>query len=258
MTIFVRGDGMSGGKEYTSMGWGGSEFPPTKWTEVIEPAVRKTIGDEFIKLYWKPIYCLLRRKGYPNEEAKDLTQGFFEEKVLGGSFLTNLVRSPDRSFRASLLTALKHYVIDVARAKKSSRRSPAGQVISLEKELHIREDSICDPEAAFDYAWAVDVLRDVLGALGQECQQDGLSQHWEVFRARVLVPVMNNEPAPSLPDLCAKMGIGTQAQASNMIVTVKRRFERLLKNRIRRYVGSDSEVDREIRRLADLFGTDAA
>ena len=36
------------------------------------------IVDRLLRRYWKPVYCYLRHKGYSNENAKDLTQGFFE------------------------------------------------------------------------------------------------------------------------------------------------------------------------------------
>jgi len=42
---------------------------------------------EMLKTYWKPVYCYLRCKGYDNEQAKDLTQGFFQRSSwVGGWF----------------------------------------------------------------------------------------------------------------------------------------------------------------------------
>ena len=44
---------------------------------------RDAFVELLLKRYWKPVYCYLRRRGFQNEEAKDLTQGFFQEVVLG-------------------------------------------------------------------------------------------------------------------------------------------------------------------------------
>ncbi len=255
-TVSMRDSRMSGARDNTSIGGFRSEFPPTEWTRVIEPALGKAIQDELVLRYWKPIYCFLRRKGYANEEAKDLTQGFFTEIILDSNLFRGIHRSKGK-FRTILLTALDHYIIDVARHEKRKKRRPQ-LLTSLEEDFYMPDESLANPEDAFDYAWAVEILQDVLKTLEAECRQDGLSQHWEIFKARVLGPSMGSDAAPSLPELCARMGIDSEAKASNMIVTVKRRFKDLLKCRLRKYVDSDSDVDREIRRLGDLFGTGPA
>jgi hypothetical protein len=151
---------------------------------------------------------------------------------------------------------LSHYLIDRARHKRRKKRYP-GVVVSLEKDFSMPDESLPSPEIAFDYAWAAQVLRNVLTKLEEECRLDGLSVHWEVFRARVLEPIFESREAPSMAALCGRLGIGSKAQASNMIVTLKRRFKQLMRRQIRRYVDSDSEVDAEIHRLGDLFGTGA-
>ncbi len=242
---------MRGARDYTSIGGQESRFPATEWTRVIEPALGRAIQDELVMRYWKPVYCFLRRKGHSNEEAKDLTQGFFTEIVLDSNLFKGIQRSKGK-FRTILLTALEHYVIDVARRERRKKRRPA-VLVSLEEDIYLADERVSDPEAAFDYAWAGQILQDVLKTLQAECLQDGLAQHWGLFNARVLVPTLENRPAPSLPELCARLGVESQAQASNMIVTVKRRFQQLLRRQVRQYVDSDADVDREIGRLGELF-----
>jgi len=79
-----------------------------------------------------------------------------------------------------------------------------------------------------------------------------------VFRARTLFPIMENaEPRP-LSELCAKHGISSEARVSNMIVTVKRRFQKVLKRRVRESVSSDEEVDGEIRDLMQSLSESSA
>ena len=113
--------------DQTDMGGAGEVFLTTHWS-LIENIKSKEDKDKalmslLLKRYWKPVYCYLRHKGYGNEQAKDLTQGFFHEMVLG----KNLVRQADEArgrFRTFLLTALNHYVTSVYRAKAAGKRHP--------------------------------------------------------------------------------------------------------------------------------------
>ena len=246
---------MRGRSDYTSIGGLRMQFPPTEWTRVIEPALGQAIQNELPSRYWKPIYCYLRNKGYDNEEAKDLTQGFFTEIILDRGLARNVERSRGK-FRTLLLTALDHYVISVARYEKRKKRRPAGLVV-LDEAFPIPDSSLTDPQDAFDYGWAADLMARVLDELETECHQDGISKHWEVFQARVLLPITQNTEPPSLTDVCRDRGIADPTKASNMIVTVKRRFRQLLERHVRRFVESEAEVATEIQRLIDLFHSKA-
>ena len=69
--------------DHTSLGGEGRAFPPTEWTWLLSCPQREAVLAELCRKYWKPIYCYLRSIGFGNEQAKDLTQGFFTDKVLG-------------------------------------------------------------------------------------------------------------------------------------------------------------------------------
>ena len=95
--------------DYTDLGGAGYVFLTTNWSliEGIQSTDdnNRSLIELLLKRYWKPVYCYLRRKGHSNEQAKDLTQGFFHEVVLN----RNLVQRADQSkgrFRAFLLHAL--------------------------------------------------------------------------------------------------------------------------------------------------------
>jgi hypothetical protein len=61
---------------------GQSQFPTTRWTQVVatgDPR-RKEARSALVSLcenYWYPLYAFLRRRGYPSDQAQDLTQEFF-------------------------------------------------------------------------------------------------------------------------------------------------------------------------------------
>lgn len=205
--------------------------------------------------YWKPVYCYLRRKGHNNEQAKDLTQGFFHEVVLG----RDLVKKTDRSggrFRSFLLVALNRYVIDVKREELARKRTPSDGLVPLDTvdPLDLPQSlGQPAPEDAFNYAWASILLEQVLEDVETGCRRDGKSAHWNVFQHRVLDPIMNRIDRPSLSELCKKFGIEDDAKASNMIVTVKRRFQTALRKHLRDSVVSDEQVKGEFQELRKFF-----
>ena len=60
---------------------GPSDFPTTRWTLVVAAAdpQRKEARSALVSLcegYWYPLYAYVRRRGYPADQAQDLTQEF--------------------------------------------------------------------------------------------------------------------------------------------------------------------------------------
>jgi DNA-directed RNA polymerase specialized sigma24 family protein len=240
-------------------------FHTTHWTEVFEarsrdePTRRAALG-HLLGSYWKPVYCYLRGKGWGHQDAKDLTQGFFHEAVLGRGLVQKADRTRGR-FRTFLLKALERYAANVHRARIAKQRMPEGGFVSLEgiEESTVPEmPKFTSPSELFDYAWASALLDQVLAELREECGETGKSVHWRVFRARVLAPIMEERDPPTLDALCRKHRIPDAVKASNMIVTVKRRFQAILRRHVRQLVDSDSEAYDEIRHFIGIFASGRA
>ncbi|MBN1359884.1 MAG: sigma-70 family RNA polymerase sigma factor [Sedimentisphaerales bacterium] len=244
----------------TQLGGPRSRFQTTQWLEIraladLDEAQRKEALNALIGRYWKPVYCYLRRKGHDNENAKDLTQSFFQDIVLGRHLVERADETQGR-FRTFLLTALDRYVVSVHRRQMAAKRRPADGTISLdETQEAVLAAAAKDlrPDEAFTYAWAVQLLEEVLAESHQQCVHDGKEVHWELFRARVLHPIITGREPESLSELCERFGIATAVKAENMIVTVRRRFQAAMKNRVRDYVSCDEEVEQEIRDLMAIL-----
>jgi RNA polymerase sigma-70 factor (ECF subfamily) len=61
---------------------GPSDFPTTRWTLVVAAGdpQRTEARSALVSLcegYWYPLYAYVRRRGYPADQAQDLTQEFF-------------------------------------------------------------------------------------------------------------------------------------------------------------------------------------
>ena len=241
--------------EQTDMGGAGEVFLTTHWS-LIEDIKSKEDKDKalmnlLLKRYWKPVYCYLRQKGYDNEQSKDLTQGFFHEIVLN----LNLFQRADQSkgrFRSFLLYALNQYLMNEKRRETAQKNIPKDKIVSLDAiESPVLPQSVIEssPEDSYNYAWVSALLDQVLSDVKRACCDQGIETHWNVFSEKVVEPMLNNAAPPSLRDICEKYGIESEKKASNMIVTVKRRFQIALKQYIRSTVASESQMDDELKEI---------
>ncbi len=246
--------------DYTDMGGTREAFLTTHWS-VIEDAgsddedKNRALIDLLLKRYWKPVYCYLRRKGYGNEEAKDLTQRFFHEVVLGRGLIEKADKSKGR-FRSFLLIALNRYLINIKYEEYAQKRIPKDKLVSLDMvdlpELPYAVEQ-SSPEETFNYAWISSLLEQVLEQVEVTCQENGRTVYWEVFHDRILQPVMDGREQPSLKEVCKRYGIQDDVKASNMIVTVKRCLQVTLRKHLRDSVVSDEQVSGELKELRRFF-----
>ncbi len=228
-------------RDATSLGGEGRTFPPTEWTRLLRCPRREAVLAELCQKYWKPVYGYLRSMGFGNEEAKDLAQGFFTDKVLG----QDLVRKADREkgrFRSFLLRSVHNYAVSVKRGDKAHQSLPPDQ----------EDPRVVDaPEAEFNRAWADQMLQEVLEELEQECRQRDKLAHWRLFREWILEPEIEENTAMS--EVCRKHGVADASTAYHMIENVKRRFRALLRDRLRALAGSEQDIEAEIREFIGVF-----
>ena len=245
--------------DYTSMGGEGGKFLTTHWS-LIEDIKEHQDNDHaliglLMERYWKPVYCYLRRNGYDNEQAKDLTQGFFQEVVLTGNLIQSANQTRGR-FRTFLLAALEQYIKRVHRKETSRKRIPNDKICHLEQidpaELPEPVDGLT-AEQSFNYAWVSDLLDQMLEEVQATYCSQGKAVYWLLFADRILQPIMDNTSAPSLDEICEKYGVENTAKASNMIITVKRRFRATLRRYLRQAVASNTEVEEELKELIRIF-----
>ena len=124
----------------------------------------------------------------------------------------------------------------------------------MDESFELPHQSLDNPEDAFDYEWAAEMLDRILTELKTQCHASNLAVHWEVFNARILQPILSDADAPSMTEVCGAFKVENAAKASNMIVTVKRHFRRLLKSMMEKYSDSETDVEKEITHLIQIFG----
>lgn len=242
------------------MGGTGQAFLTTHWSLIRgvgsdpDRQDRALIG-LLLEKYWKPVYCYLRRKGYTNDKAKDLTQAFFHEAVLGRGLCEKADQSKGR-FRSFLLIALNRYLINVHRAETAQKRIPKDKLVPMDMVAASDLPQIVTkltPEESFNYAWISTLLEEVLEQVENQCHEDGKTAHWHAFHDRILQPITDKADPPALGEICRKYGIEDEDKASNMLITVKRRFKAALRRRLQDSVVSDVHVDDELAELRKFF-----
>ena len=256
----VSGQGAMRDNGYTEMGGTGQAFLTTHWSLVegagsSDQERSQAVISLLLPRYWKPVYCYLRRKGYHNEEAKDLTQGFFHEVVLEHRLIEKADATKGR-FRTLLLVALDRYLGDVRDHQSAQKRRPKGTLVSLAAaEPPDVPASITGSaaESTFHYAWVSALLEQVFEEVERACHHDDKTVHWCVFRDRVLNPIMDRSKPLVLNEIVSKYGLPDEGKASNMIVTVKRRLQVVLRQRLRESVTSDEQVASEWEQMRRFF-----
>jgi len=244
----------------TAIGGSNEAFLKTQWTVIdaartMDPARRMGIVARLAGQYWKPVYAYLRHKGMGSEDAKDLTQDFFAGVVMEGELIEKADRSKGR-FRNFLLTALNHFATSDYRKKNAQFRRPKGGLFPLEAMRNgalalPAEDA--SPDEAFTYEWAAQLIGEVLREVEAWCRQAGQQKHWEVFRRTVVEPAFLGTRAPALAELCQELKVADARTASNMTMTVKRRFRSILREKVRQLVRSEEDVEDEIRDLMQIL-----
>jgi DNA-directed RNA polymerase specialized sigma24 family protein len=238
---------MGRSRDHTSLGGAGGAFPSTEWTRILKSPQGEAVLGELYQRYWKPIYCYLRGMGFRNEQAKDLVQGFFTDKVLGQA----LVQKADREkgkFRSYLLRAVHNYAVSAVRGDRPCQ--PLGPAEEARQAGG-------DPEVEFNRAWADGLLQEVLRELELECSSRGKQLHWKVFHDWLLGPEGGHEKA-AMEQICARYGIPDPSVAYHMIENLKRRFRSILRGRLGQYAESEADVEAEIREFIGIFSRDSA
>ena len=230
---------------------GPAGFPTTRWTLVIAPAdaQRTEARAALVALcerYWYPLYAYVRRRGYPPDQAQDLTQEFFV-RVLEGRYLDRADRDKGR-FRAFMLTSLKFFLADEADRNRAQKRG-GGAVLSLEmtsgEERYQREPAHDEtPERIFERRWALSVLEIVVDRL-----RDEFLQHGRLDQFNRLKVFLVDQPEMPYAALAREMGM-SEGALKVAVHRLRKRYRELFRREIAETVAAPEEVEAELRYLA--------
>ena len=233
---------------------GSSSFPTTRWTMVVAAGdpQRKEARSALVSLcetYWYPLYAYLRRRGYPPDQAQDLTQEFFI-RLLEGRYLDRADPEKGR-FRSFLLVSLKFFVADEEdrlRALKRGRGMLVPMELSSGEERYQREPAHGEtPERIFERRWALSMLDRVVEKLRKEFTLHGRPEHFD----RLKVFLLGQSDAPYTA-LAREMNM-SEGALKVAIHRLRKRYRDLFRLEIADTVADPSEVESELRFLAAVL-----
>src|SRR5947207_6714996 len=189
-------------------------FATTHWSVVLtaqdeSPAAHEAL-EKLCRTYWRPIYSFLRRQGISQEEAEDITQGFFASLLEHRNL--NAVRKEQGRLRSYLLGALKYFLANERRRGMAIKRGKGQRLIPLE-ELRADERIEMEPadpvtaEIIYERRWALTVLERVLSRLKDEYLA---ADNGALFDS--LKELLPDEPgSPSQAEIAARLGMSENA-----------------------------------------------
>jgi len=166
------------------------KFTPTRWSLISamrsdNSAVARSALDTLCQSYWFPIYAYVRHKGYPPEDAADLTQGFFAYLVEKQLF-TRAQQERGR-LRTLLLTALQRFLANERRDQQRQKRGGGVPLLSIDEaeaeglySLEMADNST--PEILYDRQWALALLQRTLLGLRQGYEKLGRARHFDILK----------------------------------------------------------------------------
>lgn len=231
-------------------------FPSTRWALVSrlshpDVQVQRAALADLLARYLPAIrsYLICVRR-IPSDQADDLLQSFLVSKVLKEEMMHRA--SAERGkFRTFLLTSLDRFLVSVYRQQTAAKRG--GMTTPLET---VAEPISAEPrpDEAFDLTWARELLAGAIRMMEEECRRTGRPDIWGVFRHRVLAEVLPDVELLEYEALVARFGLKSPAHASNVLITGKRMFSRILRGLVAEYEPEEQRIDAELAELRQILG----
>ena len=206
---------------------------------------------ELCKIYWRPVFAFICRKGHSVPDAQDLTQEFFG-KVIKGRLMQSADRNKGR-FRSLLLKALQRFLYDQGDKRQARKRGGDLRFVSwddwmTEAPSHLsiteQESGNWSPERIFDIRWAATVVERALRRLGDECEKHGRRRVFDVLSSYLSA----DREEISYANFAKILGLQETA-VKNLVHRLRERYRALLREEVAETVGGPNEVDDELRYL---------
>jgi DNA-directed RNA polymerase specialized sigma24 family protein len=229
----------------TSLGGPDRAFPKTVvdllsgLQDPSEEARRRALG-ELSRRYWKPTYIYIRLTWpRPNEEAKDLAQGFFLW-LLEGDRLRKYEKERS-SFRTYLKLLLKHFVNRQDEAMECLKRGGGRPLLPLGADELLPDPGSGDPEQLFDRAWRRDLLAGALDRVRRRYQAVGKAKQFQAFEEYDLHP---GPDRPTYGELAEKMALKS-TDVHNYLFAIREEIREEVRSEISRTTSTPEQFREE-------------
>ena len=233
-------------------------FVTTCWNLVLcgadlkhgEREIRSALA-ELCRIYWRPIFFFVARRGYSPEDAEDLTQDFFL-RILKGDWLQKADPTRGR-FRSLLLKSVQNFLNDAADKIKARKRGGNISFVSWDpwmteapSELALSCEALNSwtAERLFDASWAATVVQRAIRRLREECERKGRSRVFDVLN-----PYLTAEREDiSYACLATKLKVA-EATVKKLLYHMRQRYRFLLRDEVAQTVADSADIEDELRYL---------
>jgi RNA polymerase sigma-70 factor (ECF subfamily) len=201
--------------------------------------------EKLCRTYWQPVCAFARRKGWNEEDAKDLTQQFFARLLQRNDFRG---LDPGKGkFRTFLLTAFTHFLANEYDRVSALKRGGGHAFLSLEQlpadELGLASQEI-SPGSLYDLRWAQTIVQMALTELTAEMCQAGKETQFSALRCFLTV----NAEAGDYALAAEKLGVESSS-VPVMVHRLRQRYRELVRAEVAQTVSSPLELEEEMRYL---------
>lgn len=240
----------------TDIGGAQHRFPETNQSAIVrarstDEIVRQRAFDTILTSYWKPVYKYVRLKWQANnEDAKDLTQGFFANAFEKNHFAN--YDAHKASFQTFLRTCLDGFVANERKAGQRLKRGGDREHLQLdfvsaadEFALHPAAANL-NPEEYFHREWVRWMFTLSLKALRAQCNQSGKGIYFELFERYDLAD--DGAEVLTYASLGEEFGLDART-VTNYLAAARRDFRRIVIDKLREITATEEEFRNEARSL---------
>jgi RNA polymerase sigma-70 factor (ECF subfamily) len=236
---------------------GHGPFVTTNWSAVRLAGDGDATGsgealEALCRAYWHPVYAYVRRRGYPPEDARDLTQGLFLD-LLSRDAIAKADQGRGR-FRTFLLAALGNFLSKETEKSLAAKRGSGQTLLSLDAEsgeefFQLESGESFEPEKLFDRRWAHQMTGIALDRLRAETDS-GAEGRFDALRKYLL-----SEPEPGDYEArAAELGLSVNG-IKTAVRRLRIRFGAILREEVARTVADADQVDDELSHLLGVLAS---
>ncbi|MEY2550017.1 MAG: hypothetical protein QOG12_161 [Verrucomicrobiota bacterium] len=237
-------------------------FVTTRWSLILAGASSDGAAEQaqaaladLCRIYWRPVFSFVCRRGYSTADAQDLTQDFFVMMLQ-----TNWLQHADEGrgrFRSFLLKSLQNFIHHAREKDHAQKRGGTVQFVSWDdwmaeapSQLSISSQTLetLPAETLFDLRWAATVVEHALRRLGEECEAKGRRRLFDALRGYLSAERSDT----SYTDLASSLGVA-ESMIKKQLHNLRARYRWLLRAEVAHTVADPGEVDAEIRYLCAIL-----
>jgi RNA polymerase sigma factor (sigma-70 family) len=234
-------------------------FPLTSQSAIVavrseDLEVRQRAFETILTSYWKPAYKYIRMKWQSsNEDAKDLTQGFFAMAIEKNYFAS--YDSTKASFQTFLRTCLDGFVVN--QKKSDQRLKRGGGVIHFSLDFNGAEEELAEhgianglsPEDFFHREWVRSLFALAIETLRLRYDERNKQIYFAIFAAYDLRD--DDVPKPTYAELAKEFSLST-TNVTNYLAAARRDFRQIVLDKLREITATEDEYRQEVRILLGI------